>query len=116
HFYQLHEEPFDFWRPTPHALRFFGEAAGLQCLEIVTAGDAWDLFGTALSTVTTAPREETIMARGVTKLLGLGSRCLVGLLRRGWLQRYTRLEGPLYLSNVATFARTGGASGDGELP
>src|SRR5262249_50198528 len=24
HFYPLHAEPYDFWRPTPHALRHFG--------------------------------------------------------------------------------------------
>ena len=47
-FYPLHEEPYDFWRPTLHALDYFARRAGLRVVERQGAGDAWDILGTLL--------------------------------------------------------------------
>jgi len=48
-FYRLHEEPYDFWRPTLHALRYFGGRAGFRTVHDVAAGGAWDVLGTLLA-------------------------------------------------------------------
>ena len=44
HFYQLHEEPYDFWRPTNHTLNYFGNKFKLRNIYQVNAGDAWDVL------------------------------------------------------------------------
>ena len=78
HFYMLHEEPHDYWRPTLHALRYYSDEAGLRVLEAKAAGTAWDILGTLV--VTSAP----VAVRPVllNRLLSLGIRFLYGVTRR----------------------------------
>lgn len=49
--YPLHEEPFDFWRPTKHALRFFAERHGLMVIEQRNIGGFWDVVGTVVGSL-----------------------------------------------------------------
>ena len=54
-FYQLHEEPYDFWRPTVHALRFYAERHRLRVVELRKLGDGWDVLGTVLGNFSPVP-------------------------------------------------------------
>jgi len=47
-FYQLHEEPYDFWRPTPFALKKFAKSNGFEILDQQKLGTTWDVLGTLL--------------------------------------------------------------------
>ncbi|MEQ8416803.1 MAG: class I SAM-dependent methyltransferase [Imperialibacter sp.] len=47
-FYFLHEEPHDFWRPTPFAFEWFAQRHSLQVLENQKLGTGWDILGTFL--------------------------------------------------------------------
>lgn len=47
-FYPLHEEPYDFCRPTVHQFKIFSGYAGLEVVSISKAGDAVDVIGTLL--------------------------------------------------------------------
>jgi 2-polyprenyl-3-methyl-5-hydroxy-6-metoxy-1,4-benzoquinol methylase len=47
-FYPMHEEPYDFWRPTLYALQYFGDKFSLNMVSRKKAGDTWDVLGTLL--------------------------------------------------------------------
>lgn len=44
----LHEEPYDFWRPTPHALKTFADAHGFDVIEQKKLGTMNDVMGSVL--------------------------------------------------------------------
>lgn len=104
-FYELHEEPYDFWRPTLHALNFYASRVGLKTLQQVAAGDAWDVLGTLLPSCQPYPVSNRLLDRGATKLVAYSQRLLFKLLRHRLIQRKVSLQGPLYLSNIAVFER-----------
>jgi SAM-dependent methyltransferase len=49
HFYSLHEEPFDFWRPTPHAFAYFANRNNLKIENTELIGTFWDMLGTLMA-------------------------------------------------------------------
>jgi SAM-dependent methyltransferase len=103
HFYPLHAEPYDYWRPTLHALRHFGTRAGLRTVQQEAAGDAWDVLGTLLATCQPRSTARRWPHRVTRRLVALGARSLSSLLRGRRLQQLVELDSPLYLSNVAVF-------------
>ena len=108
HFYILHEEPYDFWRATPHALRYFADRVGFKILYQETAGDAWDILGTLLANCNPSPVSKTILNRGITKLVRLSQQALFNLLLKRWLQKVVQLHGiygRFYLSNIIVFEK-----------
>lgn len=111
-FYPLHEEPYDFWRPTPFALAHFGAACGLVPRSIEMAGDTWDVFGTALTLAAPRPVKRGIGGRVASKSLAFAIRLAFRCIRAGWPQRLVDLDGPLYLSNIAWFDKPEVASSD----
>jgi SAM-dependent methyltransferase len=100
YFYPLHEEPYDFWRPTLHALRYFGSRAGFRRLHEEAAGGGWDVLGTLLAECRPYSASNSLVDRGITKLVSLSRRGLFNLLCNGRLQRMVRMRSSLYLSNI----------------
>src|SRR5882724_5177657 len=82
HFYQLHEEPYDFWRATPHALRYFAEAFGTKSLEQTAAGDSWDVLVTVLANCRAQPNSSHVLARGTAQLVEFDRRLAFSALSR----------------------------------
>jgi SAM-dependent methyltransferase len=105
HFYQLHSEPHDFWRFTPHAMRYFAERYNFEVVDQEVAGDAWDVIGTALANCSPAPLSDRLEDRVKSRLVSITRRLLFGLLSRRRLQRMAKMMGPLYLSNIVILAR-----------
>ncbi len=105
HFYQLHEEPYDFWRPTLHALKYFANRAGFQVIQQEAAGDAWDVLGTLLGNCWASPASNRLLDRGMTRLVASGHKWLFKLLCSRRLQQTVQLNGPLYLSNIMVLER-----------
>jgi SAM-dependent methyltransferase len=105
HFYHLHEEPYDFWRPTLHALNYFARVQGLHVIHQEAAGDGWDLLGTLLASCHVSPHSRRLLDRARARLVNWVRRLAFGLLRRGWPQRLARLQGAVYLSNLAVFEK-----------
>jgi SAM-dependent methyltransferase len=107
-FWPLHEQPHDYWRPTPFAVRRAAEQAGFEVAEERLGGGLWDVVGTALG-----------HARFSFPLFGvLGSPFAIGaviiqklvmaVLRRRWVQRFVRMEcthSQFYLSNLFLLRR-----------
>jgi SAM-dependent methyltransferase len=61
-FYMLHEEPYDFWRPTDHALRYFAEKNGFEVVFSRRNGDGWDVLGTLVCSTSVCRRKKSIVA------------------------------------------------------
>jgi SAM-dependent methyltransferase len=105
HFYMLHEEPYDFWRPTWHALEHFARANGLTMIERESAGDGWDVLGTLLACSAAAPHRSGILPR-------LGAKLANGIRRAGFVllkwrlpQRLARMSCGVYLANVVVLEK-----------
>lgn len=108
--YPLHEQPYDFWRPTPHAIRRISERYGFEIVALDTCGDAWDVLGTVGGAVfgSARARRSTLSARFAARLINLGLRLGLGLLRRRWLQDRVDLANahlPIYPTTVAVLRR-----------
>jgi SAM-dependent methyltransferase len=98
--FPLHEEPYDFWRPTPHALRQFATDAGFAVVESEKAGTIWDVLGTVIGCVRTdfpGPSLVSRFAGFVRRRTLAGARWAV---RKRIPHRLLPLAGPVYLSNL----------------
>jgi SAM-dependent methyltransferase len=104
-FYQLHEEPYDFWRPTLHAINYYARRAGLQPIYRQAAGDGWDILGTMLATCRFVACSTRFRDRVLAKAIRVASRLTFRAILRGKLQPRVRAEGPLYLSNVVVLEK-----------
>lgn len=102
HFYMLHLEPHDFWRPTPHAFRFFADRHGFRVGQSKTAGDAWDILGTVLASTYSQPKSPTLWSRLVSRCYWTVHRALLKSLMDGSLRRNVTIESrfTLYQSNI----------------
>lgn len=105
YFYQLHEEPHDYWRPTLYAIKYYADKVGLRVLEQRAAGDAWDVLGTLLANCSPAPASPRLIHRIANKIVFKAKTYLFSLLRRGILQNAVSLRGPIYLSNIVVMER-----------
>jgi SAM-dependent methyltransferase len=103
--YQLHEEPYDFWRPTLHAIDYYSRRVGLQPMHRQAAGDAWDVLGTTLGTCQFLATSTRFRDRALAKGIRIASRLVVRTLLRGKIQSRVRAEAPLYLSNVVVLEK-----------
>jgi SAM-dependent methyltransferase len=100
HFYQLHEKPHDYWRPTLYALRHFAAQEGLRVLHAEAAGDAWAVLGTLLANCRPDLAGDLFLHRVFLWMALRTKAMLFFLLKKRWLQRLVSLQGPLYLSNI----------------
>jgi SAM-dependent methyltransferase len=105
HFYQLHEEPYDFWRPTLHAIDYFAREAGLSPLYRKAAGDPWQVLGTILATFKFLPSSGRLRDRLLSKVMRMSSRFMHRALLLGKVQSRVRVEAPVYLSNVVVLEK-----------
>jgi SAM-dependent methyltransferase len=105
-FYHLHEVPYDFWRPTVHALQFYADRWGLDAVSIERAGSSWDILGTMLGAnidgATASPRSfvNRVLAYAIDTL----TLAAFHLLKTRTLQRRVTWgtdRFPMYLANVA---------------
>lgn len=109
HFYPLHEEPYDFWRPTLHALRHFGSQVGLQEMYSSPVGDTWDVLGTLLGEVIAAGKTSAVHNRWeeriAAKFVRFAAKQLFNILHSHRLQKVVSLQSRIYLSNVIMFEK-----------
>jgi SAM-dependent methyltransferase len=99
HFYMLHEEPYDFWRPTLHAVSHYARINGLAVVREEKVGDGWDVIGTLLASCAATPHRPGIRFRIGSKIVNAARRMLFALLKWRLPQRLARLPGT-YLCNV----------------
>jgi SAM-dependent methyltransferase len=105
HFYQLHEEPYDFWRPTPHAIAYYATKCGFTPVSLRKLGDTWDVLGTLVANIRFCPNQCSISAKLWARVLSRASRLLFALLRRKVVIRSVAIDSPIFLSNIAILQR-----------
>lgn len=106
HFYILHEQPYDFWRPTIHAMRFFAQRHRFEEVHLEASGDSWDVLGTVLGANYGCLRslDQRVLQRLSARALNVAFKMLYRVLRTRWLQARFRFANdlyPIYLSNIA---------------
>lgn len=104
HFYPLHEEPFDFWRPTQHAITHFANANGLSVHDSRTLGSALDVLGTLLGNIyftRSTPGLSTFLSYWSCKAM---RRLFFFVLKHRVLQDRVQSTG-CYLANLAVLTR-----------
>jgi SAM-dependent methyltransferase len=110
HFYPLHETPYDFWRPTPHAIEHFARESGLQLVYIEKAGGPREVLGTLLAETHCYPNSgklpDRIAAAAARMIRAMIIHCLHS---KSWSSRIS-FQGPYYLANLAVLQKTGGTS------
>lgn len=106
HFYLAHEEPYDFWRPTPHAFEYFARKNDLAIVQVQKLGDAWDILGTLLSCCRFEPvnphsARDALWAKALWKLRNR----VFDFIHRGAIRRRVKFHGPLHMSNLAVLEK-----------
>jgi SAM-dependent methyltransferase len=106
HIYPLHEEPYDFWRPTLHALHYYASRSGLEVIESIPAGTFWDVLGTLIGNTTqvvaTQPR---LFRRILARSMRLCLRLIYRFIANGFIPRVINVKCPIYLSNIVVLTK-----------
>jgi 2-polyprenyl-3-methyl-5-hydroxy-6-metoxy-1,4-benzoquinol methylase len=106
-FYPLHEEPYDFCRPTVHQFEKVSRSAGLEVHSIKKAGNAVDVMGTILgaSRITySLHAKSSIFAKIINRFL-LKSQEIVFKLLVKYRNRLDSGCESIYLSNVVVLKK-----------
>jgi SAM-dependent methyltransferase len=102
HFFPLHEEPYDFWRPTLHSLGYFAHRVGFRTCFEQKAGDGWDLIGTALAAGKPQACQDGVLAAVLTWMVDISRKGLWVILRLRFIQKFVSIR-TLYISNVVVY-------------
>jgi SAM-dependent methyltransferase len=103
--YPLHEEPYDFWRPTPHALSHWAARSGLTILEQRQLGDAWDVLGTIAGAARPKQSASGPVAWACTRLARSARKLACAAASSSFLRSRVALDAPLHLSNLVVLTR-----------
>lgn len=100
----LHEEPYDFWRPTLHAVRYVANRSGLEVLVAKQGGTASQALSTALGV--TAIHNAGGPLAGLRRGLLAAIRAVAQMFVDGNVPHLlARVDGGLYLSTMAVLQK-----------
>jgi len=103
--YPLHEQPFDFFRPTSHALRAHAERAGLEVLALERLGSAGEAIATLLAASSPVPRRPGPTAALAAAALRPLCKLAFRIAQRVARSRLIELRGEVYLANFAVLGK-----------
>jgi len=101
HIYQLHEEPYDFWRPTPYSIKNFAQKYDFEIVELVQAGSGWDVLGTILTNYSFYIKSHKLKDRIIFRFFRYAHQWLTKNISNNHLQEKFGIHTSLYLSNLA---------------
>jgi hypothetical protein len=101
HFYPLHEVPYDFWRPTPYAIRHFAAKQGLEIESLEQAGSPTEVLGTLLSLTHFYSRDRGITTRAKRWLAQTVRNLMMWAVCHPTLLENVECRSPYFLSNIA---------------
>jgi SAM-dependent methyltransferase len=99
--YPLHEEPYDFYRPTAHAIRHWADKSGLEIVEQRNLGTAWDVLGTVIGGSGPKPASPWPHAWILATLAQFARKLACWLISTGLPARCVRTKPTMYLGNYA---------------
>jgi SAM-dependent methyltransferase len=106
HLWPLHEEPYDFWRPTPYALRYFAERHGLTILEQKKTGSGFEVLAIVLALTSMeahGPRLWRWLTHGAYAVF---KRVCVSLLSCSFVRRFFTIKTGLYINNFLVLQKS----------
>lgn len=98
-FYMLHEEPYDFWRATDHALTHYANTYGMEIVQACRNGDGWDVFGTLLCSTSVCRRQKSLTGYLMLAPVWIIHRLLKWLFKSRILQGVVDFQMRYYLGN-----------------
>ncbi len=98
-FYPLHEEPFDYWRPTPYAIKMFSENNGFNIVKEKKLGECFDLIGTILSNSYFYPTNQKWVSKINVKIINRFREFLLNKLMNHDKLNIV-MESPYFMSNL----------------
>ncbi len=104
-FYPLHEEPYDFFRPTIHAIAHWSERVGLKRIELRKLGNSWDVLGTALGASGASPVGSSPLPWLMGTLARKKHKLTFWSLKHKLFQRWIKTKETLYLANFAVLTK-----------
>ncbi len=99
--YSLHERPYDFWRPTMHAVEHFARRHGLRVVESAGVGEPWDVLGTAAASMSARPRTPGLLNSAVSLCMKMAKEFIFRASLSPWVRRRVEMEGQTYQSTLA---------------
>lgn len=102
-FYPLHEEPFDFWRPTPYAISAYAKMNGFRIVKESKIGDGKDVIGTILSNCYFYPGNNKVTTRFATKLINKARKYILNNIAQQNDTVY--MKSPFFMSNLFLLKR-----------
>lgn len=105
HVYPLHEEPHDYWRPTPYALRYFASRAGLVEVSSERAGNGWDVLGTVLADTHAQPASRRMINKVLARIVNIALAAARRATVSARLKERVGLSSYIYLSNVHVYTK-----------
>ena len=104
-FFPLHEEPYDFFRPTLHAIAYWAERHHLEHVELRKLGNAWDVIGTAIGASGPSPASRWPIPWLVGTLASKKRKLACWWLKMRFFQSWIKTRDTLYLGNFAVLAK-----------
>ena len=104
-FYFPHEEPFDYWRPTIHAMEYYAQKHGFTVVSSQKVGDGWDVLGTLLASSEMIPTKETLMARMYSRLCDWCRERMYMAIKQGTLRKRVNCPSLFYMSNIVVLEK-----------
>jgi hypothetical protein len=108
HFFGLHEAPYDFWRPTYHALQYYAAKYNFAEVYSKQVGGAWEVLGTLLGANTIRSWDKKFFNRLRAYIGRKISNMVFKSLAKGKIQKKLKFESsyqPTYLSNVMVLTK-----------
>jgi SAM-dependent methyltransferase len=104
-FYPLHEEPYDFFRPTIHAIAHWSRRVGLDQVELRKLGNSWDVLGTAVGAAGASPVSSSPLPWLFGTLARKKHKLTFWALKKRLFQKWIRTKDTLYLSSFAVLTK-----------
>lgn len=98
-FYMLHEEPYDYWRATDHALRKFALDNGMDVVFSRRNGGGWDVLGTLVCSTSVCRRKKNLVGYMGLFPVWLAHRILKWFFKSRVLERFVEFQMRYYLGN-----------------
>jgi 2-polyprenyl-3-methyl-5-hydroxy-6-metoxy-1,4-benzoquinol methylase len=100
HMYILHEEPFDFWRPTLYAIEHFSKSHNLELVIQEKSGTGRDVMSMILGLSYFSRPKRSIKANFIVGLAKVCKWCLLKIINNEDNREVIAAYSPYYLSNI----------------
>jgi SAM-dependent methyltransferase len=103
--YFPHEQPYDFWRPTVHAVRAMAQRHRFTLVRAVHGGSPWDVLRLILRSQLVVNRERTAVSRLAAFAVRQVCRVTQAVYDSRWIQARVALSSEFYLNTGVLLQR-----------